>query len=271
MEPTALAVALEEHGFDSLWVAEHSHIPVTRRFGPPGGTELTKQYYDVMDPFVTLTAAAAVTTRLKLATGVCLVIQRDTIQTAKLVASLDQVSKGRFLFGIGCGWNAEEMEDHGTVYETRTLKMREQIEAMKEIWTKEKPEYHGEIVKFPPMMTWPKPVQKPHPPIILGGAFRFAARRAIRYGDGLIPQAPSAGSGSPKEFMPRLRQMAEEAGRDPRSLSVTLGGAPEDLEVLKRNRDLGVARMTVRLPPAKEDEILPILDRWAKLIPQVKP
>jgi len=270
MEPTALAVALEERGFDSLWVAEHSHIPVTRRFGSPGGTELTKQYYDVMDPFVTLTAAAAVTTRLKLATGVCLVIQRDTIQTAKLVASLDQVSKGRFLFGIGCGWNAEEMEDHGAVYETRTLKMREQIEAMKEIWIKEKPEYRGEIVKFPPMMTWPKPVQKPYPPILVGGGFPQAARRAIRYGDGWCPVGRTGGSGSPKEFMPRLRQMAEEAGRDPRSLSVTLGGAPEDLEVLKRNRDLGVARMTVRLPPAKEDEILPILDRWAKLIPQVK-
>ncbi|MGA7261519.1 MAG: LLM class F420-dependent oxidoreductase [Stellaceae bacterium] len=270
MEPTALAVALEERGFDSLWVAEHSHIPVTRRFSLPGGMELTKQYYDVMDPFVTLSAAAAVTTRLKLATGICLVIQRDTIQTAKLVASLDQVSKGRFLFGIGCGWNAEEMEDHGTVHETRTLMMREQIEAMKEIWTKEKPEYHGEIVNFPLMMTWPKPVQKPHPPVIVGGAFRFAARRAIRYGDGLIPQAPSAGSGSPEEFMPRLRQMAEEAGRDPQSLSVTLGGAPEDLRVLRRSRDLGVARMTVRLPPANEDEILPILDRWAKLIPQVK-
>jgi probable F420-dependent oxidoreductase len=270
MEPTALAVALEERGFDSLWVAEHSHIPVTRRFSLPGGMELTKQYYDVMDPFVTLSAAAAVTTRLKPATGICLVIQRDTIQTAKLIASLDQVSKGRFLFGIGCGWNAEEMEDHGTVYETRTLKMREQIEAMKEIWTKEKPEYHGEIVNFPLMMTWPKPVQKPHPPVIVGGAFRFAARRAIRYGDGLIPQAPSAGSGSPEEFMPRLRQMAEEAGRDPQSLSVTLGGAPEDLRVLRRSRDLGVARMTVRLPPANEDEILPILDRWANLIPQVK-
>jgi probable F420-dependent oxidoreductase len=270
MEPTALAVALEERGFDSLWVAEHSHIPVTRRFSLPGGMELTKQYYDVMDPFVTLSAAAAVTTRLKPATGICLVIQRDTIQTAKLIASLDQVSKGRFLFGIGCGWNAEEMEDHGTVYETRTLKMREQIEAMKEIWTKEKPEYRGEIVNFSLMMTWPKPVQKPHPPVIVGGAFRFAARRAIRYGDGLIPQAASAGSGSPEEFMPRLRQMAEEAGRDPQSLSVTLGGAPEDLRVLRRSRDLGVARMTVRLPPANEDEILPILDRWAKLIPQVK-
>src|SRR5208337_1958814 len=154
--------------------AEHSHIPVTRRFNVPGGGELTPQYYDVMDPFVTLSAAAAATRRLKLATGVCLVIQRDTIQTAKLVASLDQVSGGRFIFGIGGGWNAEEM---------------------KAIWTKEKPEYHGEIVDFPPMMTWPKPVQKPHPPVIVGGAFRYAARRAIRYGDGIIPQASTAGSG----------------------------------------------------------------------------
>jgi len=270
MGPTELAVALEQRGFGSLWVAEHSHMPVTRRFTHPlGEAALTKEYFDVMDPFVTLSAAVAVTTRLKLATAICLVIQRDTIQTAKLVASLDQLSKGRFLFGIGCGWNAEEMEDHGTVYETRTLKMREQIEAMKEIWTKDIAEYHGEIVEFPPLQTWPKPVQKPHPPIIVGGAFRVAARRAIRYGDGILPAAPSAGSGSPEEFMPHWRRMAEEAGRDPASLSVTLGGAPEDLAVLRRNRDLGVTRMTVRLPPGKADEILPILDRWAKLIPQV--
>ena len=270
--PTELAVALEERGFDSLWVAEHSHIPVSRRLThPQGEAALTKEYFDVMDPFVTLSAAAAVTTRLKLGTAVCLVIQRDTIQTAKLVASLDQVSKGRFLFGIGCGWNAEEMEDHGTVYETRTLKMREQIEAMKEIWTKDVAEYHGQIVDFPAMNSWPKPVQKPHPPIIVGGAFRLAARRALRYGDGILPAAPIAGSGSPEEFMPRWRQMAEEAGRDPRSLSVTLGGAPEDLDLLKRNRDLGIARMNVRLPPAKADEILPLLDRWAKLIPQLTP
>jgi probable F420-dependent oxidoreductase len=271
MAPTELAVALEQRGFDSLWVAEHSHIPVTRRFTHPlGETALTKEYFDVMDPFVTLTAAAAVTERLKLGTAVCLVIQRDTIQTAKSIASLDQVSKGRFLFGIGCGWNAEEMEGHGTVYETRTLKMREQIEAMKEIWTKDTAEYHGQIVDFPPMQARPKPVQQPHPPVIVGGAFRLAARRAIRYGNGILPAAPSAGSGSPEEFMPRFRQMAEEAGRDPGSLSVTLGGAPEDLAVLLRNRDLGVTRMTVRLPPAKEDQLLPILDRWAKLIPQIK-
>jgi probable F420-dependent oxidoreductase len=270
ISPAELAVALEERGFDSLWVAEHSHIPVTRRFSPPGGGELTRQYYDVMDPFVTLSVAAAVTKRLKLATGVCLVIQRDTIQTAKLVASIDQISGGRFIFGIGGGWNAEEMEDHGTVYATRFKRMREQIEAMKEIWTKEKAEYHGELVDFPPMMTWPKPVQQPHPPIIVGGAFQYAARRAIRYGDGLIPQAPDARSGTLEEYLPRFRRMAEEAGRDPGSLPVTLGGAPENLDALKRCRDLGVARMNVRLPAANASEILPVLDRWAKLIPQVR-
>src|SRR5260370_9108801 len=143
MAPTELAVALEERGFNSLWVAEHSHIPVTRRFSHPlGDAALTKEYFDVMDPFVTLSAAAAVTTRLKLGTAVCLVIQRDTIQTAKLVASLDQVSKGRVLFGIGCGWNAEEMEDHGTTYETPTLQLPEQIPAVKEIWTKDIADYH---------------------------------------------------------------------------------------------------------------------------------
>jgi probable F420-dependent oxidoreductase len=269
MAPADLARALEERGFDSLWVAEHSHMPVTRRFTHPlGPAALTREYFEVMDPFVTLAAAAAVTRRLKLGTAICLVIQRDTIQTAKSVASLDRISQGRFLFGIGCGWNAEEMEDHGTRFETRTLKMREQIEAMREIWTKTKPEYHGEIVDFPPMEAWPKPVQEPVP-VIVGGAFRLAARRAIRYGDGILPSAPAAGSGGPEEFMPRFRQMAEQAGRDPALLSVTLGNAPEDLGLLRRNRDLGVARMTVRLPPAGEGEILPILDRWARLIPQL--
>jgi probable F420-dependent oxidoreductase len=265
ISPTELAVALEERGFDSLWVAEHSHIPVPRRTPAPGGGELAKRYYDVMDPFVTLSAAAAVTKQLKLGTGVCLVIQRDTIQTAKLVASLDQVSGGRFLFGIGGGWNAEEIENHGTVFTTRMQKMREQIEAMKAIWTQSKPEYHGDIVNFDTMMTWPKPVQKPHPPVILGGAFPWAARRAIRYGDGWIPIAGS-GRADPLDYLPRFRQMAEEAGRDPQSLQVTLGGAPEDADLLKRYRDLGVSRVNYPVPPAKADEVLPILDRVAKLM-----
>ena len=265
--PAELAVALEERGFDSLWAAEHSHIPVPRKTPPPGGGELHKRYYDVMDPFVTLTAAACATKRLKLATGIALVIQRDTIQTAKLVASIDQVSGGRFLFGIGGGWNQEEIENHATVFVTRMRKMREQIEAMKAIWTENQAEYHGEIVDFGPMMTWPKPVQKPHPPVILGGAFPWAARRAIRYGDGWYP---NAASGNPEEYMPAFRKMAEEAGRDPASLPVTLGGAPEDADKLKRFRDLGAARVNVTLMSEKADAILPILDRWAGLMRQLR-
>ncbi|HZU88715.1 MAG TPA: LLM class F420-dependent oxidoreductase [Stellaceae bacterium] len=262
--PADLAVALEERGFESLWAAEHSHIPTSRRTPAPGGGALAKRYYDVMDPFVTLTAAAVATKRLKIGTGVCLVIQRDTIQTAKLVASIDQVSGGRFLFGIGGGWNAEEMEDHGTEFATRFKKMREQIAAMKEIWTKETAEYHGDIVRFPAMQAWPKPVQKPHPPIIVGGAYPWAARRAIRYGDGWIPLA-GARYGDPLDYLPRFRQMAEEAGRDPRSLSVTVGGAPEDPDLLRRYRDLGVARVNFPVPAAKQDEVLPVLDRLAAL------
>src|SRR6201987_4297013 len=251
ISPAELAVALEERGFDSLWVAEHSHIPVPRRTPAPGGGELPKRYYDVMDPFVTLAAAAPVTKRLKLGTGVCLVIQRDTIQTAKLVASIDQVSNGRFLFGIGGGWNAEEIENHGTEFTSRFKKMREQIEAMKEVWTKPTAEYHGDLVDFGTMMTWPKPVQKPHPPVILGGAFPWAARRAVRYGAGCYP---NAASGKPGESLRPFRKMAQEAGRDPASLPVTIGGAPEDPDRLKRFRDLGAVRVNVGLMSETRDE-----------------
>ena len=181
MSPTELARALEERGFDSLWVPEHSHIPLTRKTPFPSGGDLPKKYYDVMDPFVTLGAAAAVTKTLLLGTGICLIAQRDPIQTAKQVASIDQISGGRFLFGVGNGWNEDEMANHGTVFASRHKLARERIEAMKEIWTKSKAEYHGEFVNFDPMMTWPKPVQKPHPPILVGGAFPYGARRALRY------------------------------------------------------------------------------------------
>jgi probable F420-dependent oxidoreductase len=264
--PAELGIALEERGFDSVWAAEHSHIPVPRKTPAPGGGELHKRYYDVMDPFVTLAVAGAVTKKLKLATGIALVIQRDTIQTAKLVASIDQTSGGRFIFGIGGGWNQEEIEAHGTVFATRMQKMREQMEAMKEIWTKSKPEYNGDIVKVPQMMTWPKPVQKPYPPIILGGAFPYGARRAIRYGDGWYPNATA---GDPEVYIPAYRKMAQEKGRDPKTLSLRLGGAPEDADKLKKFRDLGVDAVNVTLMSDKRDEILPILDRWEKLNRQV--
>ena len=220
-----------------------------------------------MDPFVSLTAAAVATTKLKVGTGVCLVQQRDPIQTAKLVASIDQLSGGRFIFGIGGGWNQEEIENHNTVFATRMQKMREQIEAMKEIWTKSKPEYHGDIVEFDTLMTWPKPVQKPYPPIILGGAFPWAARRAVRYGDGWYP---NASSGDPQQYIPAFREMSQEAGRDPRSLSLRLGGAPDDLDALKRYRDMGVDAVNVTLMSDKRDDILPVLDRWAAYIPQLR-
>jgi probable F420-dependent oxidoreductase len=266
MAPGELAQALEARGFESVWAPEHSHIPSSRISQPASGGALGRQYYDVMDPFVTLTAAAMATKTLKVATGVCLVIQRDTIQTAKLVTSLDQVSAGRFLFGIGGGWNQEEMADHGTVFKTRFKRMREQIEAMRAIWTGEEPEYHGEIVDFPKMKTWPKPVQKPYPPVIVGGAWPHSARRAVRYGDGWIPNASRAHYADVTEFLPQFRQMAADAGRDAAAVPVSIFGAPEDAERLKRFRDQGVARAIVTLPSARAPEILPALDRWAELI-----
>jgi probable F420-dependent oxidoreductase len=267
MSPAALARALEERGFDSVWAPEHSHIPTSRRSPWPGGPDLPKRYYDTMDPFVTLTAAAAATTTLKIGTGVCLVNQRDPIQTAKLVASIDQVSNGRFLFGIGIGWNAEEMENHGTAFATRAKLVRERIEAMKEIWTKSKPEYHGEFVNFDPIMAWPKPVQKPHPPVIVGGGFPQGARRALRYGQGWIP---IAGRTPIEDSIRAFHQMAAEAGRDLAEVPVSTFGITEDLAEIRRYRDLGVSRMVVSLDSEKEDKILPILDRWAQIIRKAK-
>ncbi len=266
---TEFAQALEARGFESIWAPEHSHIPTSRKSPWPGGGELPKVYYEAMDPFVSLTAAAVATKTLKVATGVCLVQQRDPIQTAKLVASIDQLSGGRFLFGVGGGWNAEEMADHGTEFRTRFKLMRERIEAMKEIWTKTKAEYHGEMVDFPEMMAWPKPVQKPHPPILVGGAFPHAARRAVRYGDGWAPIAGRGPDGDFDEVLPRFHQMLSEAGRDPQSVPLTLFGVTEDADRLARYRDKGIARVVVMLPSAKSDAILPTLDRWAELIRRV--
>jgi probable F420-dependent oxidoreductase len=265
ISPAELAVALEERGLDVLWAPEHSHISASRQTGPDGGA-LDKRYFDVMDPFVTLPAAAAATKRLKVGTGVCLVIQRDTIQTAKQVASLDQVSGGRFLFGIGGGWNKEEMEDHGTVFETRHVLSRERIEAMKAIWTQDTAEYHGEFVNFAPMQTWPKPMQKPYPPIIVGGAFPYGARRAVRYGDGWIPGGGGIGHADIAQMLPQFHKLAIDSGRDPASLPVTLFRITEDRDRLHRYRDLGIARVVISLPAAQKDAILPILDRWDPLM-----
>ena len=266
MSSVALAQALEERGFESMWAPEHSHIPLTRKSPFAAGGELPKQYYDVMDPFVTLSAAAAATKTIKLGTGVCLVIQRDTIQTAKLVASLDQVSGGRFLFGVGGGWNQDEMEDHGTDFRTRFKKMREQVEAMRVIWTGAKPEYHGDIVDFPPMMTWPKPVQQPSPPVIVGGMFPHAARRAIRYGNGWIPHSRRPHYEDVTDYLPEFRQMMAEAGRDLAEVPVTVWGVQPDYDRVRRYEEQGVSRGVVQLAPEPADKTLPLLDRWAEII-----
>jgi probable F420-dependent oxidoreductase len=263
MSASELARALEERGFESVWAPEHSHIPLSRKTPFPGGGDLPKPYYDAMDPFVVLAAAAQATKTIKLGTGVALIQQRDAIQTAKLVASIDQVSQGRFLFGVGGGWNQDEMEDHGTVYATRFKRVRESIEAMKEIWTKERAEYHGEFVNFDPMIARPKPVQKPHPPIHVGGAFPHGARRAIRYGDGWIP------GGDIREVVPRFRELAREAGRDPASIEITSFAFGEDLDRVMRLKEMGVARVVPMFPPDKADKVLPIVDRWAKIMKQI--
>src|SRR5271168_1433757 len=217
MAPGALGIALEKRGFESVWAPEHSHIPLSRKSPFPSGGELPKRYYDAMDPFVTLTAAAAATKTLKVGTGVCLVAQRDPIQTAKQVASIDTVSGGRFLFGVGNGWNQDELEDHGVKFADRHKAARERVEAMKEIWTKPKAEYHGEFVNFDPLMSWPKPVQKPHPPVIVGGGFPQGARRALRYGDGWMPVTGRAMTPGLDEQIQEFKRMAAEAGRDPAS------------------------------------------------------
>ncbi|MGE0418369.1 MAG: LLM class F420-dependent oxidoreductase [Acetobacteraceae bacterium] len=267
MEATDFAIALEQRGFESIWAPEHSHIPLSRNSAFPPGGELPRKYAECMDPFVSLTAAAVVTKKLMLGTGVALVVQRDPIQTAKLVASIDQVSKGRFLFGIGGGWNAEEMADHGTTdFKGRWKLVRERMEAMKAIWTQEEAEYHGSLVDFGPMLAWPKPFRKPYPPVIVGGAFPYGARRAIAYGDGWIPHRSRPQYGDVGDFLPEFRKMAQEAGRDPASLPVTIWGAPNDMKTLEGYREIGVSRVIVSLDSSSADAILPQLDAWAETI-----
>ena len=269
MAPGELGQALEQRGFEFVWAPEHSHIPLSRKTAFPGGGDVPKRYYDAMDPFVTLTAAAAATKKLMVGTGVCLIAQRDPIQTAKLVASIDTVSGGRFLFGIGNGWNQDELEDHGVRFADRHKVARERVEAMKVIWTKSKAEYHGEFVNFDPMMTWPKCVQKPHVPVIVGGAFPYSARRAIRYGEGWIPQAGRGGTGEIADMIPEFRKMATEAGRDPNSIEITVWFPKQEPDLMKRYADLGVARVVFNLDSDKADKVLPVVDTLAGLMRKV--
>jgi probable F420-dependent oxidoreductase len=265
IRPDELARAAETRGFESLWVPEHTHIPVSRRSPWPGGPNLPKEYWHSHDPFVALATAAAVTTKLRVGTGICLVVERDPITTAKEVASLDHLSRGRFLFGIGGGWNAEEMEHHGTAFKTRWRLLRERVLAMKEIWTKDEAEFHGEFVNFDKLWSYPKPAQKPHPPILMGGDGPTTFDRVVEFADGWMPIAARMGSGFTDKIA-ALHRKAKEAGRDPKSISITAFGVKPDRAALDPIEAAGVERVIFNLPPEGPEKVLPLLDSYAKLI-----
>jgi probable F420-dependent oxidoreductase len=264
IEPAELASALEARGFESLFLCEHTHIPTSRRTPFPSGGELPKRYKHTHDPFVALSFAAAATKKLKLGTGIALVTQRDPIVTAKSVASLDVLSGGRFIFGVGGGWNREEMENHGTAYDTRFKLLRERVLAMKALWTQEEAEFHGEFVNFDPVWSYPKPKQRPHPPIFLGGETEHTIKRVVEIADGWFPR-PRAGW-EPKSAVAKLNAAADAAGRDRSSLSITVFNAPSDKAALEPYREAGIDRVLLETPDLSRDEILRVLDKNAALI-----
>jgi len=270
--PTAYTVApqdmgplLEERGFESLWVAEHSHIPASRISPWPGGPDLPQMYYDTYDPFVALMAAAMTTSKLKLGTGIALVIQRDPIHAAKQVSTLDRLSGGRFLFGIGAGWNLEEMSDHGTDPTRRFGRMRESIEAMKEIWANEVAEYNGEQISFGPMYQNPKPLQQPHPPIHVGGAFPGGLKRAVKYANGWIPIGARM-DGDLGAMMQAVDDECAAGGRDRSEIEITFYGVPPNADRVREMADHGVDRVVFMPPALPPEEMLPMIDSFAALI-----
>jgi probable F420-dependent oxidoreductase len=261
LTPQALGRAVEERGFESLFYTEHTHIPVasTRADGRP-----PREYADTYDPFVALAAVAAVTTRLKLGTGVCLVTQRDPILTAKEVASLDRLSGGRFLFGVGAGWNRRELANHGTDPRTRMALLADRVRAMREIWTADEAEYHGAYVDFDPIWSWPNPVTQPHPPVLVGGNGPGAEDRVLAFGDGWLPQCgPLASVEELAGRIAALRARAADAGR--KAVPVTLFAALPDL--LDQFEEAGVDRCLLPLgADLGEAETLAQLDAWAALV-----
>jgi probable F420-dependent oxidoreductase len=264
IRPAEVARAAEERGFESLFFPEHTHIPVSRRTPYPGGGELPREYIHTFDPFVALMSAAMATKKIKLATGICLLIERDPIIVAKAAASLDVLSEGRLIFGVGGGWNAEEMENHGTAYKSRWKLLRERVEAIREIWTKEEAQYHGEFVNFDPIWSYPKPMQKPHPPIILGNNGPNAVKRVVRFCDGWLPHAARVGNLGQR--MEDLRREAERSHRDPKSISVTVFGAPPEKAKIEEFAKLGAERAVFYLPSESRDVVLSTLDKFAKII-----
>ena len=259
IEPARVAALAEERGFESLFLPEHTHIPVSRETPYPGGGELPREYSHTHDPFVALAMAAAVTQHIKLATGICLIVQRDPIITAKEVASLDFLSGGRALFGVGAGWNGEEMRDHGTDPRRRFSIMRERVEAMKAIWTEEEAEYHGEHVDFGPLWSWPKPVQKPHPPVLVGGLGEKVLDRVLAFGDEWLPNRVR----SPEALGERIAELRERAGRE---VPVSVFGAKPEARAIDRLAGVGVTRSILYLVPDESEAVERQLDEFAALL-----
>ena len=267
IQPIELAKEVEDRGFESLWFPEHSHIP-TSRVTPWGGREgappLPEEYWRSHDQFVALAAAAAVTSNIKLGTGITLVAQRDPLWLAKEIASLDTISNGRFLFGIGYGWNKEELNHHGVKYTERRAVVRERILAMKEIWDNDEAEFHGEHVDFSSSWSWPKPAQAGGPPVILGGAVGpRTIKDIVEFCDGFMP---IAGRYDFNEAVQQVRQGAEDAGRDPNEIEFGQFATPGKPEIIESLAAAGCSRVVLGLPPADADTVLPLLDSYAGLL-----
>lgn len=268
IQPIELAKEAEARGFDSLWFPEHSHIPVSRRTpwgGNAGAPPLPEEYWRTHDQFLALTAAAAVTTKLRLGTGITLVAQRDPLWLAKEVATLDLISGGRFLFGIGYGWNHEEMENHGGIdLKRRRALVREKILACKELWTKEEASFSGQYVNFEASWAWPKPVQSPHPPVVVGASpTDLHFRHIVEYGDVWMP---IEGRWPIQEKYQDLLKMAADAGRDPATIGLGVFGAKPASANLATYRDAGAQFVALGLPPLDRDAALATMDKYAPLV-----
>jgi probable F420-dependent oxidoreductase len=262
MAPAELARDAEARGFASLFVPEHTHIPTSRATPPPTGEqELADEYRRTLDPWVGLATAASVTSRIRLGSGIALVAQRDPIALAKTIATLDHLSGGRVVVGVGFGWNREEMADHGVDFARRREHVREVVLAMRALWTQEEAGFAGEVVRFEPSWQWPKPLQRPHPPVLLGGgAGPKLFSHLAEWADGWMP----IGGAGMKRALPELRRRFEACGRDPASLRVVPMGVLPDPEKLDYYASLGVTEVILRLPSAPRDVVLPILDDYAR-------
>lgn len=258
IDSVSLARAIEERGFDALAVAEHTHIPASRESAYPLGGDLPSIYYRTLDPFVTLAAAAAVTSKISLITGIALLIQRDPIITAKEAASIDVISGGRFVFGVGAGWNIEELRHHGTDPKTRGALLDERIEAIKVLWTEEPAEYHGRYVDFAPSFQRPKPVRKPHPPILIGGDSDATVRRIIRHGAGWIANPLPI-----DHLSRRIEQIREAANHD---VPLCQFGTPVKPEYWQATEELGFGQLNLLLPTKSRDASLRLLDDYAEQV-----